>query len=291
MTVGGYRVWPLAHAVVRDVAPDLLDLAAQTAFYFFTALFALPLFVVPLVGLVADEQRVLDWLLSQLRWGLPDDAFELVQAVVVDVMRAPDAPGALSLGALLTLWTGRTGFAGLMRALNRAYGVRESRPFWRTQLVAAGLVIGTGGLALVASTAVVVGPELVGLVGRLTGLGGAAETGWRLLRFPLALVTWVSAVWLLYYALPDVRQPARQRLAGAVLATLVWTLGTLGFRFYVAHVGAYGRTYGALGSVVVLLFWLFLTALAVLLGAKLNAELYRGTGRGAAASREAAVPR
>ena len=279
MTVLGYRVGPLLKQTGREVMADnVLGLAAQTAYYFFLSLFPLLLFMAPMLGLFGNKERTFMMVLDQARTAVPADAFGIVEQVVRDVVLAPGAPGVMSVGALLALWAGSNIFSALMDALNTAYGVKETRPFWKRKLIAVLCVIGAGAVLLTSTIAIVAGGDIVDAVGDRIGLGGPARALWTVAPIVFALAALVAIAWVIYYFLPNVKQSRKQVLAGAVVATVLWILVTVAFRFYVQNFGSYNKTYGAIASVIVLLTWMYLSMLVLLTGGELNSAIHAGTG-------------
>ena len=279
MILGGYRVGPLLKKSGREVLDDgVLGLAAQTAYYFFFSLFPLLLFVAPLAGVLGNKQENFALLMNQLRAAVPAEAYALVQGVVSEVVLSESAPGVMSVGALLALWAGSNIFSALMDALNTAYGVKETRPFWKRKLIAVACVIAAGGVLLTASVVVIGGGDIVDAVGDRIGLGSAARALWTVIPIVLAIAALIGIAWGLYYFLPNIKQNRKQVLVCSVVATVLWIVGTLLFRFYVQNFGSYNKTYGTIGGVIVLLTWMYLSMLALLLGGELAAELQHGTG-------------
>ena len=279
MTVLGYRVGPLLKATGSEVMKDnVLGLAAQTAYYFFLSLFPLLLFLAPMLGLFGNKERTFTAVLDQARGAVPADAFGIVEQVVRDVVLAPGAPGVMSVGALLALWAGSNIFSALMDALNTAYGVKETRPFWKRKLIAVACVIGAGGVLLTSTIVLVAGGNIVDAVGDRIGLGSAARAVWTIAPVIFALAALVSIAWVIYYFLPNIKQNRKQVLVGALVATVLWIVATLAFRFYVQNFGSYNKTYGAIASVIVLLTWMYISMLVLLAGGELNSEIHAGTG-------------
>ena len=279
MTVLGYRVGPLLKATGSEVMKDnVLGLAAQTAYYFFLSLFPLLLFLAPMLGLFGNKERTFTTVLDQARGAVPADAFGIVEQVVRDVVLAPGAPGVMSVGALLALWAGSNIFSALMDALNTAYGVKETRPFWKRKLIAVACVIGAGGVLLTSTIVLVAGGNIVDAVGDRIGLGAAARAVWTIAPVIFALAALVSIAWVIYYFLPNIKQNRKQVLVGALVATVLWIVATLAFRFYVQNFGSYNKTYGAIASVIVLLTWMYISMLVLLAGGELNSEIHAGTG-------------
>lgn len=279
MIVRGYRVGPLLRKTWREIQDDnVFGLAAQTAYYFFFSLFPLLLFTAPVLGMIGDPQTTIGWATRQAERVVPAEALGLVLGVVHDVVFSPNAPGLMSVGALLAAWAASNVFENLISALNRAYDVEEARPWWKRRLIALGAVLGSGLFLILASTIMIAGPEVISLIASV--IPGVAETRtvWMILQYPLAIAMLIGMFFVIYYFLPNIRQRGRQVMVGAVAATVLWVVATLAFRAYASNFGSYNKTYGTIGAVIVLLTWMYLTMLVVLAGGELNAELHHGTG-------------
>lgn len=280
MQIKGYQVGPLMKKVGSEIMDDdVLDLAAQTAYYFFFSLFPIFLFLAPLLALIGDKRETFNFLLNQLGRAVPGDAFKLVQSVVADVVFAPSAPGVVSVGALLALWSGSNVFSGLMASLNTVYDLpQDTRPYWKRKLIALACLLGIGGLFILAAVVLVFGPNVVDWVGDHVGLGGTARTLWNLAQIPIAGVLVTAVAFITFKVLPDAKQRNAHVLVAAVVTTVLWLIVTLGFRLYVQKFGDYNKTYGTIGGVIVLLTWMYLSSLVLLAGGELAAELMHGTG-------------
>ncbi|MDF2830375.1 MAG: putative ribonuclease, partial [Mycobacterium sp.] len=179
------------------------------------------------------------------------------------------------------------------RAMNRMYEIEEGRPFWKLRPLQ--LVLTFGGLvlaALVAFMLAVSGP-VAKSIGSAIGIGDAGLTVWNIAKWPLMLIAVVLAVAILYYATPNVKQPKFRWISiGAGLAIITWIVASVGFAIYVSNFSSYNKTYGALAGVIVFLLWLWITNLALLFGAELDAELERGRQlqAGLPAERELQLP-
>jgi membrane protein len=183
----------------------------------------------------------------------------------------------LILGLAGALWSA-SGYVGAFgRAMNRIYEIDEGRPFWKLRplmlLITLVAVVMT---ALVLVMLVVSGP-LAESIGKTIGLGDATVTAWQFVKWPVLLVMVMLIVAMLYYATPNVKQPKFRWISvGAAVAIVVWILASVAFAFYVSNFGSYNKTYGSLAGVIVALLWLWLTNLALLLGAEIDSELERG---------------
>jgi membrane protein len=232
--------------------------AAKAAYYFFLSLFPMILALFALTGLLggtAAFEYIMNWLAS----ALPEGATEYLEDFVREITdnRRPDA---LSLGLLLSVWSASNFFSALGDGLDAMFNVSDRSTWWRKRLkslllmVLGGLLLGGGVTALIA------GPQLAEAI----GLGVIAE--W--IVWPIAFVLLVALLWLTYYIMPAHDQGAirGELLAGALAGTVVWLLAAAGFRLYVSNFGSYGTTYGFVGGIIVLLLWLYITALAILFG-------------------------
>ena len=279
MVIKGYRVGPLVKQTGKEVLSDnVLGLAAQTAYYFFFSLFPIFLFLAPMVSLIGDKQETFGLLMSQLAGAVPSEAMALVSNVVREVVLTPNAPGLMSIGALLAAWAGSNIFSALIDALNTAYDVKDTRPWWRKKLIALGAVVVAGVVFALATVVLLAGEDLVSAAANRLGIGQTGRTIWTVMQFPLAIALLIGLAWATFVWLPDVKQNRRQALVGAVVTTVLWLVVTVLFRLYVQNFGSYNKTYGAIGGVIVLLTWMYLSMLTLLVGGELNAELHHGTG-------------
>jgi membrane protein len=282
MKLLNHDVRVLAKKTASEVLDDnILGLSAETAYNFFFGLFPLLLFAGPLLSLVGDREALFNDILGRLAPSMPLDAFLLVQGVLRDVVFTKNAPGLMSLGALLALWAGAGMFSSLMSALNTAYDVSESRPWWRQKLTAVVCAIGSIIILLSATTVMLAGEQIVAFVTRLLHLGPFGEVVWTIVQYLLAFTLVVAVLGLLYFILPNVQQGLRSVIPGAIFAALFWVLFTFLFRLYVTNFGSYNKTYGTIGAVIVLLTWMYWTSFAILTGGELNSELHAGTGAAA----------
>jgi membrane protein len=165
--------------------------------------------------------------------------------------------------------------SGLTTALNRAYETAETRPIWRIRLRALIATIVGVVASLVATIAMLVGPELVRKAWSFFGLTGAFDRLWASLRWPLAVLAMTSMVAFMYHFLPNVQKKRRFILPGSIVAVLGWVGASLAFRVYVVHFGSYARSYGALATVIVLLLWLYIWGVMIIVGGEVNAILDR----------------
>ena len=252
-------------------------LAAGVAFYAFLALFPALIAAVTVYGLVADPTDVQAQIESLTR-ALPADTASLITGQLRSL--AAGSSSALSLGLVASLlgalWSASGGMGNLMKATNLAYDEEETRGFVKLRAVALLLTLGAVLFLVVAAGLVAVLPAVLNTV----GLGGFTRVVIEVARW-LGLVVFVmAALALLYRYAPDRDHPRfAWTSVGAVVATVLWVLGSAGFSLYVSTFGSYAKTYGALAGVAVLLLWLFLTSFVVLLGAEINSEMEHQTAQ------------
>lgn len=279
MVIKGFRVGPLLKATGKEILDDnVLGLAAQAAYNAFFSIFPFFLFAAPLISLIGDKQKTFAWLMNQLATVVPSEAIDLVRSVIKDVVFSKNAPGLISVGAVLALWSGSAVFGALMGTLNSAYNVRETRPWWKRVLIQLASVFVMGALVGVASVVMLAGPELAQGLGARLGIDRALVVAWSIAQYPIAIAMIVLAFYYVYRYLPNLKQHPRQILVGATLGTILWLVVTLAFRLYVTDFSSYNKTYGTIGGVIVLLTWMYLSMIVLLAAGELNSELHAGTG-------------
>jgi membrane protein len=181
--------------------------------------------------------------------------------------------GLLTFGLIMALWSSSTAVVSIVGALNRAYNIEEGRPWWRVRLTAIGLTLALAAFLIVAFGLVMIGPRLAEVVASRVGVGPAVEWTWKLLQWPIVFLLIAVALAVVNYLAPDAEQDWTWVTPGAVLATALWLLASLGFKFYLSHFADYNATYGSLGGAIVLMLWFYVSGLSVLVGAEMNAEI------------------
>jgi membrane protein len=287
MTIGGYRVGPLAKKTFKEVGADQVPtLAASAAYNFFFSLFPLMLFLAPILSLFGDKQHMIGFLSAQLTQALPPDQVKPITDVLHKVVFATNAPGLMSVGLVLAAWSGSNIFGTLMTALNTAYDVTERRGFLKKQLLRLGTLL-VAGVIIVASTAIFLNGEgIAKWIGGLLHLGSVFVTVWTIVQFPLAACGLILLAFMIFLLLPNVKQRKAQVLVAAVITAVLWVIATLLFRLYIQHFPP-NPAYGLIGGIIILLTWMYYTMFVVLLGGELASEMHHGTG--AVAPRKGAV--
>ena len=254
---------------------DAMGLAAQLAYYLILALFPFILVLVSLMGTFGSEELASE-VLAYFRQVMPAEAYEIIKTFTANIISGrAEAPGLLSFGILFTIWASSGAFAALINALNRAYDVQETRPFWKVRGIAILMTLGLSVLVLTGVLLLVVGEPIGRAIAGFFGLDDLFLLVWDIARWPVALFFLVFTVALLYYFAPDVDQPFRWITPGGMIGVLLWVLASVAFNFYVSNFGSYNKTYGSIGAVIVLLLYLYISSLTILFGATLNAILIR----------------
>jgi membrane protein len=241
------------------------------------ALFPALVALISLLGVFGQGESTVEALLKIVDQVGPASAVDSVRPTIERLTSTDSAGIGLIVGLLGALWSA-SGYVGAFgRAMNRVYEIGEGRPIWKLrplQLVVTLFAVIL--VAIAAATLVLTGP-VAEAVGDQIGLGSTAILIWDIAKWPVLLAIVIVIVAVLYYATPNVKQPKFRWISvGALFAIVVWILASVAFGLYVAMFSSYDKTYGSLAGVIVFLLWLWLTNLALLFGAELDAELERG---------------
>lgn len=278
MVILGYRAGALAKKTYQETMEDnILGIASQVAYNFFFSLFPLLLFLAPMLSLIGDKRTIVSDLLNRFSEFMPAEAFTLFSKVVTNIVFAQNAPGLISIGFVLAVWSGSNIFTTFMDALDKAYDVTDPRPWWKKRLKAIGVMFGWAIIITLVTSILLAGDSIIAFMRDRLGMGSTALTVWAWLQFPLAIALLVSFLYLMYWALPYVKQDKKQILVGSVFAAVLFIVATLIFRLYVQHFPP-NKTYGTIGAVMVLLTWMYVISAVILIGGELNSELHLGTG-------------
>jgi membrane protein len=253
------------------MADNCLNLAAQLAYYFFLALFPALLFMVALVSFVPIH-GLLDAITGALSRVAPSDVISIVQDQILKIAHSQNG-GLLTLGMLGTIWSTSSGVNAIIDTLNQAYDIQEGRPWWKVKAIALGLTVALAIFIVVSFGLVLAGPTLAEKIANYAHLGPAFEWTWKIVQWPVVFALVSLAIAIVYYYAPDAEQSWIWITPGSVVATILWLLISLGFKLYIAKFTSYNATYGAIGGVIVLLLWFYVSSLAILVGAELNSEI------------------
>ena len=272
------RSWfgALKRTVKEFQADNLTDWAAALTYYGILALFPGLLVLVSLIGLAGAGTA--QSLIDNIANSAPGSAKDIITNAIRNLQDSRGSAGVLfALGILGALWSASAYVGAFSRAANVIYEVGEGRPVWklRPQQLAITLVMVV--MVAISAIAVVVTGGLADQVGNLLGIGHTAVQVWDIAKWPVLVVLVSIMIAVLYWATPNVKQPGFRWISpGSILAVLIWIAASAAFAFYVANFGSYNKTYGSLGGVIVFLIWLWISNVAILLGAEFDAELARG---------------
>jgi YihY family inner membrane protein len=267
--------WASVKGTVREFQVDnLKDWAAALTYYGVLSIFPALLVLVSLIDLAG--RSTIQTLLDNLGQVAPGSVNQILEGAIRSLEQTRGSAGVLAIvGLAAALWSASNYVAAFMRASNAIYDVPEGRPIWKTLPIRIGVTVIVMVLLAVVAVAVVATGGLADRIGRLLGLGRAVVTAWEVAKWPVLLLIVSFLFALLYWASPNARQGFRWVTPGGILAVVVWVAASVAFAVYVANFASYNKTYGSLASVIIFLVWLWLSNIAILLGAELNAELER----------------
>jgi membrane protein len=276
-SLGGRSWLGVLRRTVREFKADnLTDWAAALTYYGILSIFPALLALVSVLGLIGSSAT--QPLLDNLNSVAPGPAKQIFTSAIQNLQKSQGAAGILFVvGVAGALWSASGYVAAFMRASNAIYDVEEGRPIWKTipTRVLTTLVL------LVMLAVVAIGVTFTGglakQAGNVLGIGGTAITVWNIAKWPVIAAIVILMFAILYWAAPNVKHPKFRWISpGAVVGLVVWLIASAAFAFYVANFSSYNKTYGALGGVIAFLVWLWISNIAILLGAEFNAEAERG---------------
>jgi membrane protein len=262
----------LARRTIADTFEDYCPgLAAQLAFYFFLAVFPALLFLVSLLAYVPVGATIGTGL-ARLEAILPAEIVTFMREQIEAAVSGSHG-GLLTVGIAGAVWSSSSAVTAIITALNRAYDLEEWRSWWKRRLIAILLTIALAVFVVLAFALVVGGADLAEWLARRAGVDETFAAVWAVLQWPIAFALVVFAVDLLYHFAPNADTKWVWITPGALLATLLWLIASAGFKLYAQNFGTYSAIHGAIGTVVALMLWLYLSGFALLVGAELNAEI------------------
>jgi membrane protein len=286
-----YLTWrEFGRRFVKEFQEDTVtDCAAQLSYYFLFSLFPILFCLVTLMAYLPFAPGAVESMMERIAPLVPGQAMELVAQHLNSLVNQP-RPKLLTVGLLVALWSASRGVDALRKALNLAYDVPESRPFWKTQALAMLMtLVGTLLIPLSFTVFLLGGKGGAWIAGRMQ-LVDEFHLVWSWLRWPFTASLVMLMLALCYYVLPDVKQRFKYITPGSLIGTVLWLTSTWGFTWYVEHFGKYNVTYGSIGGVVVLLLWLYITGMIFILGGELNAILEHASADAKAKAKGARVP-
>lgn len=256
-------------------ADNVTDWAAALTYYGVLAIFPAITALVSILGLIGKSAT--QPLVSNIGKLAPGSVHSILVSAITGLQHSKGAAGVLVIvGIVASIWSASSYIAAFMRASNAIYDIEEGRPIWMTIPVRFGVTIVLLFLLAISAFAVVITGGLAGQIGKILGVGGSAVTIWDIAKWPVLLLVVSLMFSILYWAAPNVKHPGFRWVSpGGIFAVVVWLIASGLFALYVANFSSYNKTYGALGGVIIFLVWLWISNIAVLLGAEWNAELER----------------
>jgi membrane protein len=271
--LGGLTPWQLLTRVYHEFDEDeVFARSAALAFYFVSALVPMVFFLMAILGLLAKGHDLQSGLLGYAGRFMPPDAYTLLQKTLKEITNHSTGL-KLALGLVLALWSGSGGVSSIMDALNRCYHVKDSRPLWKQRLIALALTVAISALTISALIIILYGGTIAQFVGAHTGMSSATVMAWIIVQWPVALFFVILAFALLYFWGPDAEQEWTWITPGSLVGVLLWIGVSVIFRVYLHYFNSYSKTYGSLGAVIILLYWLYISGMALLAGGEINSEI------------------
>lgn len=271
-------MWAKTKQVLRNALKDIMRnhtmaMAAGLSYYFVLSLFPLLILLAAVVAYLPIPNLFNTILLAMSRV-VPPDSMGLVRNIVSGII-TPHRGSLLTFGILATLWSASGGFNSLIEALNVAYDVPETRPIWKTRLLAIELMFIVGALMVVGIGVMLVGPEFGGWLANKVGLSDEFADTWNYLRWGVSVGFLVLAVELIFFVAPNVRQRFISTLPGALVGVGTWIGTSYGLSVYFQQYAHLNKTYGTLGAAMALMVWLYYSWFAILVGAEINSEIIK----------------
>jgi membrane protein len=271
----GFRLGePLLDLLIKTgrevIDDDCPGMAAQLSYYFALALVPALLFVVALASYLPYD--VITEVVNSMASFAPPEVLSIVRGQLESIASG-EPTGILTVGILGALWSSSGAMTSIVSALNKAYDIPESRPWWKVRLISIGLTIGMVVFILLAFSIILAGPNAGQWLAGWLGLSSTFDLVWTVVRWPLTFAFATSGISMVFYFAPDADQDWAWVTPGSIATTILWVLFSLVFRLYVTTIGDYTATYGALAGAAVLLLWLYFSALALLIGGELNSEI------------------
>ena len=258
-------------------ADNCLGLAAQLAYYLLLALVPAIVFLVALTSFFPP--RLIAQMMTSVNTFAPPEMAEIIRTQMQSIASGSHA-GLLTFGFGMALWSSSAAIVAVTDALNRAYDIEEGRPWWKVRLIAIALTVALAAFLIVSFALVVAGPTLAEWIAARVGFGPVFEWSWKILQWPVVFALVSVALAFLNYFGPDADQDWAWVSPGAVVATGLWLVASLAFKFYVANFANYNKTYGSLGGIIVLMLWFYMSGVAILVGAEMNAEIEHASPHG-----------
>jgi membrane protein len=281
----------LKEAVKGFMGDDGMGMAAEAAYRLVFALPPLVIFFASISAIASEYTGVdaFDRLLDRAQEGLPEEVFGTLELVLQSI-EEQSGYGLLSFGLILALWSGSNAINAIVKAINRAHSLEDTRNFAVQRALSLGLTLGLSLLMISSFVLLVFGEGLGNEFANLFGMGELFTLIWNIIRWPVLLIMFMLALAMLYRFAPAETVLRKAIIPGVIIATLLWLASSYAFNIYLSFADP-GNAYGVLGGILVLLLFLYISSIVIILGGEINAVvLHRMQGQGIASSSERKEP-
>ncbi|WP_338753343.1 YihY/virulence factor BrkB family protein [Bacillus sp. FJAT-52991] len=257
----------VTYLIGRFKESDIAGTAAQMAYFFLLSIFPLMIFTTTLLAFLPITT---DDVFALIEDFAPEQTISMIQEIVEGVLETRSG-GLLSFGIIGTIWSASNGMNAIIKGLNQAYSVEETRPFYTNRGISVLLTFGFILIVTVALVLQVFGRQLGLLASGYLNVPEELVVLWDWVRWSVSPILIFSVFVGLYYFAPSLKVKLRSVIPGAAFATLGWIVASFGFSFYVNNFGNYSATYGSIGGIIIMMIWFYLTAFVILIGGEINA--------------------
>lgn len=264
----------LRHVMRQIDRHDCVGMAAEIAFQMMFAFIQALLLAVAILSILADDPDVFNSIIFFLGSFLPLDIYHVIRNQIAEIARASTS-GIFTIGLVGTIWTMSTLMWTLKKSLQRSYHIRETRGFWRVRLIGVALAVIVTLLMGTVLSILIFGIQIARFIERNFEYANTIALLIRILRIPVAFTANTFMAALLFWTIPNVKQRFLEVIPGALFFSVLWYLFTTGFGYYLKNFPNFNTTYGTVGAGLVLMIWMYLTALSFLVGGEVNGEIHR----------------
>lgn len=257
---------------IRIVADEITTLGAQVSYYLLLSFFPFLIFLVTFIsytGLVTEDS------IAPLSMFLPRSVYLLINDVLRNIFFSRNKL-ILSISMAVTIWSASTGILAFMNGMNRAYRIKENRPFWKVKALSIVFTLALALIIIVSILLVVFGELLGSHISYVFHIAWVSDLLWDIFRYVSSIITIFIVFILFYIYVPSCSLSSRDVIPGSILSTAGWILLSVGFAFYVDNFASYSRIYGSIGAVIALMIWLYWSSIIIFAGSELNSILYKG---------------
>lgn len=267
----------LKNLLICIVKDDFPGMAGEMAFIFTMALFPFLIFLVALFGLVGTESQI-QLIITSMRGIIPVDIMSIVETILKSIVQS-SSNGIMTFGLIASLFIASNAMAVIIKGLNRAFNIQETRPYWYTRWLSVVMLVVNAMVMFIGANLIIFGKTILQFIAFYTHLPYALVSTVLLIRWPIAFLALYTMAFLNYYFMPNIAGDKKLRLLstypGSLFFCLFWLFASWAFSLYVENFGMFNRVYGTIGGFAVLLLWLYYTSLVILIGGEINSQVYK----------------